>query len=319
MSNSSLVTYTKLSPNKTVMSNKKNTHIVIHHMAGNLTVEQCGNSFANPSRQASSNYGIDGKGHVGLYVDESNRAWTTGSREIDSKAITIEVANDGGAPNWHVSDTALNKLIDLCTDICKRNGIKKLNYTGDKSGNLHKHQWYQNTNCPGPYLGGKFPYIADEVNKRLNGATPTPTPEPAPAPAPTPSGDFKEGDIVKLKEGATYYDGKAIPSWVFNSTLYYRGSNKNGAIISTQKTGAITGVVDEDDLIKVSDGDSTFTPYKVKINVGSLNVRKGPGTQYPVATVVSRGEVYTIVGEDNGWGQLKSGAGYIYLEYTKKI
>ena len=147
MSNSPLVTYTKLSPNKTVMSNKKNTHIVIHHMAGILTVEQCGNVFASSSRQASSNYGVDGKGHVGLYVDESNRAWTTGSREIDSKAVTIEVANDQTGGNWHVSDTALRKTIELCADICKRNGIAKLNYTGNKSGNLHMHQWYQNTSC----------------------------------------------------------------------------------------------------------------------------------------------------------------------------
>ena len=141
MSNSPLVTYTKLSPNKTVMSNKKNTHIVIHHMAGILTVEQCGNVFASSSRQASANYGVDGKGHVGLYVDESNRAWTTGSREIDSKAVTIEVANDQTGGNWHVSDTALRKTIELCADICKRNGIAKLNYTGNKSGNLHMHQW----------------------------------------------------------------------------------------------------------------------------------------------------------------------------------
>ena len=78
MSNSSLVTYTKISPNKTVMSNKKITHIVIHHMAGCLTIQQCGNVFANKNRQASSNYGVDSDG-IGLYVDEKDRAWTTGS------------------------------------------------------------------------------------------------------------------------------------------------------------------------------------------------------------------------------------------------
>lgn len=323
MSNSSLVTFTKISPNRTVMSNKKNTHIVIHHMAGNLTVEACGNSFASTSRKASSNYGIDGKGHVGLYVEEKDRAWTTGSREIDSKAITIEVANDGGAPDWHVSDTALNKLIELCTDICKRNGIAKLNYTGDKSGNLHMHRWYQNTNCPGPYLGSKFKYIADEVNKRLAGGG-QPTPEPSPEPTPAPSGGFKEGDIVILKPDATYYDGKAIPSWVKKSTLYYRGTNVNGVIISTQKTGAITGVVKPEAIANWPSDEPTPAPapkfpYKVKIDVKSLNVRKGPSTNYPVTTVVKQGEVYTIVGEDNGWGKLKSGAGYIYLEYTKRV
>lgn len=155
------------------MSNKKNTHIVIHHMAGNLTVEQCGNVFAPSSRQASSNYGIDGKGRVGLYVEEKDRAWTTGSREIDSKAVTIEVANDQIGGDWHVSDAALKKTIELCADICKRNGIKELKFTGDKSGNLHAHRWYQSTNCPGPYLYGKFSYIASEVNKILNGSNTT--------------------------------------------------------------------------------------------------------------------------------------------------
>lgn len=168
MSNSPLVNYKRISPNKTVMSNKKNTHIVIHHMAGNLTVEQCGNVFAPSSRQASSNYGVDSKGRVGLYVEEKDRAWTTGSREIDSKAVTIEVANDQIGGDWHVSDAALKKTIELCADICKRNGIKELKFTSDKSGNLHAHRWYQSTNCPGPYLYSKFSYIASEVNKILN-------------------------------------------------------------------------------------------------------------------------------------------------------
>lgn len=59
--------------------------------------------------------------------------------------------------------------------------------------------------------------------------------------------------------------------------------------------------------------------YLVKVTCDVLNVRKGPGTNYGVATVVKKGEVYTIVGEDNGWGKLKSGAGWIKLSYTEKI
>lgn len=171
MSNSPLVTYMRISPNKSLMVNKKNTHIVIHHMAGNLSVEDCGALFSRSSTQASSNYGVDNKGHVGLYVYESDRSWATASREIDSKAVTIEVANDSGEPDWHVSDTALRKTIELCADICKRNGISKLIYTGNKSGNLHMHKWYASTACPGPYLSSKFEYIAAEVNKLLNGST----------------------------------------------------------------------------------------------------------------------------------------------------
>lgn len=169
MSNSNLVNYTRISPNKSVPRNHKIDKITIHHMAGNLSVETCGNVFAPASRQASSNYGIDSNGRVGMYVEEKDRSWCTSSPENDNRAVTIEVANDEIGGNWHVSDDALAKLIDLCVDICKRNGIKSLNYTGGKDGNLTMHKWYANTSCPGPYLSSKFPYIASEVNKRLAG------------------------------------------------------------------------------------------------------------------------------------------------------
>lgn len=171
MSNSSMVSYTKLSPFYSTMSNKQIKKITIHHMAGNLSVETCGNVFQ--SRQASSNYGIGSDGRVGMYVEEHNRAWTSYSSNNDGQAVTIEVANDGGAPDWHVSDKALETLIDLCVDICQRNGIKELVYTGDTSGNLTRHNMFTATTCPGPYLQSKFPWIAEEVNKRLGNAKPT--------------------------------------------------------------------------------------------------------------------------------------------------
>ena len=167
MSNSNLVDYIKISPNSTNPRNKPVTKITIHHMAGNFTVEQCGNAFASKARQASSNYGIGTDGRVGLYVEEENRSWASSSRENDNMAVTIEVANDVSGGNWHVSDTAFEKLIDLCTDICKRNNIKELNFTGDKSGNLTMHKYFAATGCPGPYLESRFHYIASEVNKRL--------------------------------------------------------------------------------------------------------------------------------------------------------
>lgn len=167
MSNSKLVSYTKISPNSTNPRNHKIDTITIHHMAGNLSVETCGNVFAPTSRQASSNYGIGSDGRVGLYVSEENRSWCTSSRENDHRAVTIEVANEEIGGQWRVSDKAYDTLIDLCVDICQRNGIAKLNYTGDKTGNLTMHKWFANTNCPGPYLESKFPDIAAEVNKRL--------------------------------------------------------------------------------------------------------------------------------------------------------
>ena len=167
MSNSSLVSYTRLSPNCNKPRKSKIDTITIHHMAGNLTVETCGEVFAAPGRRASANYGVGSDGRVALYVEEANRAWTSSNAANDHRAVTIEVANDGGAPDWHVSDAALASTVALCVDICKRNGIKRLNYTGTKAGNLTMHRWFAATLCPGPYLAGKFPYIAEEVNRRL--------------------------------------------------------------------------------------------------------------------------------------------------------
>lgn len=167
MSNSPLVDFTRISPNSTNPRNHTIDTIIIHHMAGNLSIESCGAGFADPARQASSNYAVGTDGRVGMYVEEKNRSWCSSNRDVDHRGISIECANDSGAPDWHVSDKALAKLIDLCTDICQRNGIPRLNFTGDKTGNLVMHKYYAATECPGPYLGSKFQYIADQVNARL--------------------------------------------------------------------------------------------------------------------------------------------------------
>lgn len=172
--NSSLVTYKKLSPNKNSPRNHKIDTITIHCMAGNLSIETCGNLFATSSKKASSNYGIGSDGRIALYVDEKDRSWCSSNAANDNRAITIEVANDGGAPDWHISDKALNSLIALVTDICKRNNIKELKWNADKSliGQVNKqnmtvHRWFAAKACPGNYLYNKHSYIAEEVNKRL--------------------------------------------------------------------------------------------------------------------------------------------------------
>lgn len=157
------------SPNFTAMSNKKNDSIVIHHMAApGWSAQTCGASFQNPSRQASSNYGIGNDGKTALYVDEKNRSWCTSSYAVDSHAVTIEVANSTGDPTWKISDKAMESLINLCADICKRNGIKKLYYDG-KKGTLLRHCDFAPTGCPGPYIKAQTDYICDKVNAILNG------------------------------------------------------------------------------------------------------------------------------------------------------
>lgn len=171
--NSKLVSYTKLSPNYNSRGNKRITKITIHHMAGNLTVEKCGAMFAEKSRKASSNYGVGTDGRIAMYVEEKNRSWCSSNATNDYQAITIEVANCGGAPDWKVSDKALDATIELCVDICKRNGIKELNFTGNSKGNLTLHKYFAATECPGKYLESKIPYIVKEVNKKLNPTTTT--------------------------------------------------------------------------------------------------------------------------------------------------
>ena len=199
MSNSGLVDYVKISPNSTNPRNHKIDSIVIHHMAGNLSVESCGAVFAQASRQASSNYGIDSVGRCGLYCSEENRSWCSSNRDIDNRAITIEVANCSSGGDWPVSEKAYAKLIDLCVDICQRNGIKKLNFTGDRSGNLLMHKYFANTQCPGPYLEARFPDIAAQVNARLGVAAET-VPVKTEAPANTNLPELAKGssgDSVK--------------------------------------------------------------------------------------------------------------------------
>lgn len=174
MSNSSLVNYTLLSPNHYNGRNHAIDTITIHCMAGNLTVERCGQVFQ--SRPASSNYGIGSDGRIAMYVEECNGSWCSSNKSNDMRAVTIEVANDGGeSTGWHVSDTAMQSLISLCADICKRNGINSLKWQANKAligqvdkQNMTVHRWFANKACPGEYLYSKHFYIADEVNKILN-------------------------------------------------------------------------------------------------------------------------------------------------------
>lgn len=166
--NSPLTEYVFLSPNGDFPRGDLIRKVTIHHMAGDLTLEELGESFAQRDRRASSNYAIDSQGRVGLYVEEVNQAWTSRSPENDGQAVTIEVANDEIGGEWHVSDTAYERLIELCTDICRRNGIEELRYTGDETGNLTLHSmFYSETECPGPYLTSRMEEIAGEVNRRL--------------------------------------------------------------------------------------------------------------------------------------------------------
>ncbi|MGP6139565.1 N-acetylmuramoyl-L-alanine amidase [Jeotgalibaca sp. A127] len=142
---------------------------VIHHMAAKWTGKRCAEYFRDtPSRQASANYCIGYDGDVALNVEEENRAWTSSSEWADQRAITYELANSKTGDPWEVSDVTIDKLIVMLAEQHKRYGLEKATYTGDTTGTLWRHDWFVKTNCPGPYLGGKFEYIAQEVNKILS-------------------------------------------------------------------------------------------------------------------------------------------------------
>ena len=174
MSNSRLVVYKNISPNRNAPRNHSIDRITPHCVVGQCTIEALGNLFANPGRQASSNYGIGADGRVGMFVEEKDRAWTSSSPANDNRAVTIECASDNYYPyafNWNV----YLKLVDLCVDICQRNGKTKLLWLGHcnyepKSNEmlLTVHRWFASTSCPGDWLMERMSDLASRVNAKLN-------------------------------------------------------------------------------------------------------------------------------------------------------
>lgn len=186
MSNSSLVNYTKLSPNHSGKRTHTIDRITPHCVVGQVSVERLGSIFAPASRKASCNYGIGSDGRVGLYCDEGNRSWCSSSNANDQRAVTIECASDTTHP-YAFKEVVYNKLIDLCADICKRNGKNTLIWINDKNKALNYtpksnemlitvHRWFANKACPGDWLMNRMGDLVTKVNAKLSTPTPAPTP-----------------------------------------------------------------------------------------------------------------------------------------------
>ena len=167
-SNSKLATYTNLT-DKHDDRTQPIDRITIHHMSDVMTAKGCCDYFCETTREVSANYCIGWDGSVALNVEERYRAWTSSSEANDMRAITIEVSNDSYGPDWHVSDAAMEKLIELCIDVCRRNDIKELVFTENAYGSITMHKMFSDTDCPGPYLSAKYPYIVERVNSALRG------------------------------------------------------------------------------------------------------------------------------------------------------
>ena len=269
-SNSSLATVKMISPNRTPNRNHAIDIITIHCFVGQVTAKRGCEVFQPSSKGASCNYVVGYDGSVGLCVEEKDRSWCTGGydkngnpirvngisgKSNDYQAVTIEVACDAAHP-YAITEKAMAALIELCADICRRNGIKKLLWSGDKNlvgnpakQNLTVHRWFANKACPGDYIYQRLGDIAAKVNAKL---------------------------------GAT----GAAP---------------------VQPSAPVSSV-----------------PYKVRITATDLRIRKGPGTNTAIVQNAITPGVYTIVSETTGqgatlWGKLKSGLGWVSLDFCKKI
>ena len=270
--NSSLATVKMISPNRTPNRNHVIDTITIHCFVGQVTAKRGCEVFQPDDKEASCNYVVGYDGSIGLCVEEKDRSWCTGGyktvngvktpirvngisgKSNDYQAVTIEVASDTTHP-YAITDKAMAALIELCADICRRNGIKKLLWKGDKNlvgkvdqQNLTVHRWFANKACPGDYIYERLGDIAAKVNAKLGVSGSAPVTPTAP--------------VSKV-------------------------------------------------------------PYKVRITATDLRIRKGPGTNNAIVSVIKPG-AYTIVSEATGqgatmWGKLKSGLGWVSLDYCKKI
>ena len=269
---SSLTTIEILSPNY----NKRKSPIkkyTIHHAATIASAENVANVFLPTERQASSNYVIGSDGKIVLCVPEEYRAWTSGNEDNDTQAITIEVCNSTGAPEWRVSDAALEAVISLGVDICKRHGLPGFTWTGDKNGTLTIHKMFQATACPGPYLESKMPYIAEEITRRVKGGNPmvykinideikkqgytsisfefgaTNATVTAPAQPEVQTPTLKVGSAVRVKNGAKTYDGKGLASFVYTRNHIVKEIKGDRAVITYN--GTVVAAIKVTDLILV--------------------------------------------------------------------
>lgn len=231
MSNSPLVDYTRISPNKNSPRNHKIDTITIHCVVGQCTVETLGNIFAPTSRQASSNYGVGTDGKIGMYVEEKDRSWCSSNAANDNRAVTIEVASDTKHP-YAVNDRAFAALLDLVTDICKRNGIKKLVWSTKKADrvnhkngcNMTVHRDYANKSCPGDYLYNRHGEIAAEVNRRLGVADTAPD-----------AGAAQGVTVYTVKKGDTLSQIAAKHGTTYQAIAAYNGIKNPNVIRVGQK------------------------------------------------------------------------------------
>ena len=311
--NSSLVSYTKLSPNHSGQRTHSIDRITPHCVVGQCSVETLGSIFLPTSRQASCNYGIGVDGRVGMYVEEKNRSWCSSSSANDQRAVTIECASDTTEP-YAFKDVVYQKLITLCVDICKRNGKKKLLWLGDKDKTLSYepksdemvltvHRWFANKSCPGNWMYARMGNLAEKVTAQLGGS----------------SGSTGTEDSQLYRVRKTWSDSKS------QKGAYKILSNAKKCADANQGYSVFDASGNLVYAPASSTSETSDVPFTVQVSITDLNIRKGPGTDYAKTGKFTGKGVFTILevksgkGSTAGWGRLKSGAGWISLDYAAKI
>ena len=265
-----------------------------------------------------------------MVVEEENRSWCTSSNANDQRAVTIECASDTTEP-YAFNGAVYQSLIELCVDICKRNGKKKLLWLGDKTKTLNYspksdemvltvHRWFANKSCPGNWMFARMGDLASKVTAQLGGSTVQPSTPSAPA------AGLKVGTAVNFAGGKHYTSanaasGSAAKAGPAKITAVSANAKHPYHIIHTDGTSNVYGWVDAS-TVSVA-GGSAAVNYTVRVKITDLNIRSGPGTNNAKKGVIKPG-VYTIVQEATGtgaskWGKLKSGAGWISLDHCEKM
>lgn len=324
MSNSSLVNYTRISPNKNSPRNHVIDTITIHCYVGQVTVEDMASWLCNPAAKASCNYGIGSDGRVAMIVEEKDRSWCSSNSANDNRAITIECACDKTHP-YAINDTVYSKLIELCTDICRRNNIKELKWRADKSlighpeqQNMTVHRWFANKACPGDYIYSRLGQIATAVNERL-GSTAKPVTTALPHPpfqvrVKIPDLNYRSEPSMSGKVLGVTGKGTFGITAISNDGWGHLKSEAGWIWLKNPEYCEIIGANEKAD-----------SKFQVCIGTNTLRIRKGPGTDTEWTGAYTGVGTFTITetspgkGSVQGWGKLMSGAGWISLDYARKV
>lgn len=254
--------------------------------------------------------------------------------------VEVYTDNNATAEDTRLANLIYNKMVKY-TGLRGR-GVKKSNFTVINQNTIPA------VLCEGGFMDGTNDYKVITSDKGQNdyatavaeglieflGLSKRTIPEPAPQPIHQPvvtSSNIKSGVVVKIANGAKYYNGTPVPSWVIGINWVVDSVTGDRAVINKSVDGkhSINSPINVSFLSVVNSSPTptptpvnngpSFTEYKVKITASALNIRAGAGMNYGIKGTIRDRGVYTIIDEKSGWGKLKSGAGWIALSYCKKV